>query len=283
MTIQEMHIALKLELDKSDSLNNISFEPEEIDYWLNRAIRLFVKTRYSGSNYKRESFEQTQKRIDDLRSLVTLSTIDTVESFAISNSYNAQLPLDYLFTVGEQAEIVYNPFPANFLHRVESGNLQIGSYYMVVDGNIEHNGIPYLEGSLFISENNAYNVYPLTQDAYVIEMERSLEGVVQITTDTHQSYLDNPFSDHRLYYNSAKPLRLVRDNQVVLISDGQYRIPLYILTYIRQPETVDIISDISCDLPDHTHDEIVAMACDLMIENIESPRIQSRPAVAITE
>ena len=283
MTIQEMHVALKLELDKSDSLNNISFEPEEIDYWLNRAIRLFVKTRYTGSNYKRESFEQTQKRIDDLRALVTMSTIDTVESFAIPNSYNAQLPLDYLFTVGEQAEIVYNPYPANLLQEIASGDLSTGSYYLVVNGNIMHNAVVYEEGSLFVAANDAYDIDFFTPEAYVIQMERSLEGVTQITTDTYQERLDNPFSDHRLYYNSAKPLRMFREDYVVLISDGQYRVPLYILTYIREPITVDLVGDVSCDLPIHTHDEIISMAVDLMVENIESPRLQTRPAVAITE
>ena len=38
--------------------------------FLNEALDKFVKTRYSGINYKREGFEQSQKRIDDLRTLV---------------------------------------------------------------------------------------------------------------------------------------------------------------------------------------------------------------------
>ena len=70
MSISQFHSAFKLELDKTDSLNYVSFLPEEIDYWLTRAVNVFVKTRYSGVNPKGESFEQSQKRIDDLRTLV---------------------------------------------------------------------------------------------------------------------------------------------------------------------------------------------------------------------
>ena len=61
-----MHIEFKLGLDKTDSLNYPNFEPEEIDLWLNRAQDRFVKTRYVHNN-KTETFEETQKRTDDLR------------------------------------------------------------------------------------------------------------------------------------------------------------------------------------------------------------------------
>ena len=37
MTISEMHLAFKLELDKTSALELPSFEPEEIDFWLNAA------------------------------------------------------------------------------------------------------------------------------------------------------------------------------------------------------------------------------------------------------
>ena len=79
MTIDQMHIDFKLEYDKTSNLENPAFEPEEIDLWINKAIRKFVKTRYSGINVKRESFEQTQKRIDDLRSLIKQETLDCVK------------------------------------------------------------------------------------------------------------------------------------------------------------------------------------------------------------
>jgi len=83
-----MHTAFRLELDKVNSLQYPDFTSTEIDYWLNRAIREFVKTRYSGVNLKREGFEQSQKRIDDLRTLVREVTVPCTTNNAIKpNGY----------------------------------------------------------------------------------------------------------------------------------------------------------------------------------------------------
>ena len=49
----------------------------------------FIKTRYSGYNSKAEGFEETQKRIDDLRTLVTIEQYDTITDNSIT------LPEDY--------------------------------------------------------------------------------------------------------------------------------------------------------------------------------------------
>lgn len=43
----------------------------DTEYWINQGILKFVKTRFTGNNYKGLGFEQTQKRIDDLRTLET--------------------------------------------------------------------------------------------------------------------------------------------------------------------------------------------------------------------
>lgn len=114
MTISDMHIAFRLELDKVNSLQYPDFTTVEIDYWLNRAIREFVKTRYSGVNYKREGFEQSQKRTDDLRTLVREVTIPcTMEGAIKPNGYvltdgfsNAQFETDiYWLSLGEEVQI----------------------------------------------------------------------------------------------------------------------------------------------------------------------------------
>ena len=55
MNIATMHIEVKIGLDKSAALELPAFEPEEIDIWLNKGIRRFSKTRYSGVNPKNQS------------------------------------------------------------------------------------------------------------------------------------------------------------------------------------------------------------------------------------
>lgn len=86
-------------------LDDVLLKPKTTDseYWISSAIQEFTKTRYSGNNYKLTSFEQNQKRIDDLRMLVT----DKFYSFTNPQSlpYKVDLPSDYLVALGEQAVI----------------------------------------------------------------------------------------------------------------------------------------------------------------------------------
>jgi hypothetical protein len=229
MTIGEMHAAFKLELDKSSALELPSFEPEEIDFWLNMAIRQFVKTRYRGKT-DGAGFEQITKRIEDLKTLVVEYTIVPTVGASFVNKipyWIATLPanLDKWFTLGEEVTISYT---------------KLGD--------------------------------PLTTKT------TKTQGVTECTVDTYRSHMDDPYSEHRLHYEEAKPLRLVYQDTVELVTDGNYTITGYHLRYLKKPAKVDSLGDpvvISCDLPEHTHDEIVKSAVNMVLENIEQPRYQS--------
>lgn len=220
MTISEMHIAFKLELDKIDSLQYPSFTTNEIDYWLNRAIKQFVKTRYDG--VKGAGFEQTQKRIDDLRTLVREVTVPCTATGAIK-------PNGYVLTNG------FN-------------NTAFTSTYWLSLGE---------EVQITPSGGSAIR-----------------QGVTEVTSDEYRYEIDNPYSSFRLHYGNAKPLRLFYDNTIEFISDGSYVVNNAYIRYIKVPTTV-VYSTTSCDLPNGTHDEIVSLAVQMALENIEQPRYQS--------
>jgi hypothetical protein len=103
MTAREMQIAFELEIDFNDP--TVKPTSVEIFYWINKAIETFIKTRWDGNNSKGEGFEQTQKRIDDLRTLVKEVTISTGSGTIKPYSYTATLPADYMFTLGEEVTI----------------------------------------------------------------------------------------------------------------------------------------------------------------------------------
>lgn len=124
MTAREMQISFITELSHngefitfrlSHTSNRSGLVPEQSDmpgsdiifYWINKAVEKFVKTRYSGINTKQESFEQTQKRTNDLRTLVIEATLSTSTSTIKPNSYQSNLPNDYLITVGEEVDIQF--------------------------------------------------------------------------------------------------------------------------------------------------------------------------------
>lgn len=104
MKFIELQTAFETEIGLLD--NNIE-KPvtADIEYWLMAGLDKFIKTRYSGINYKRTAFEQDQKRIDDLRTLVTNKTYQFT---TFPEEQVVTLPTDYMFTLGETAVIYSN-------------------------------------------------------------------------------------------------------------------------------------------------------------------------------
>lgn len=97
----EIQEALELEIDQLDS-NATKPTTSDMEYWIMAGVDKFVKTRYSGLNIKRTGFEQDQKRIDDLRSLI----VEKAYQFTVyPEEYSIELPSNYMFTLGETAVI----------------------------------------------------------------------------------------------------------------------------------------------------------------------------------
>lgn len=94
MTVAEMHIMFKLEFDKVDSLAYPNFVDAEIDLLLNIAQDLLITKRY-------REFEMTQKRIDDLRTIVIATPLTCTAIDA--TTYSATLPNDYWFALSSNS------------------------------------------------------------------------------------------------------------------------------------------------------------------------------------
>lgn len=103
MRFIDLQESLEVEINRLD--DNLTKPTTLIsEYFLNTALDKFWKTRYSENNFKRESFEQTQKRIDDLRTLVTSYLYE--ETTKVSNDlYTVELPEDYVILLGDTAGI----------------------------------------------------------------------------------------------------------------------------------------------------------------------------------
>ena len=217
MTISEMHNGVKQELDKTSSLELPAFEEEEIDYWLNQTILTFINQRYGGVNIKGTGIEETQKRIEDLRTLVVNNDLISSASTYYPNNYCFDLPSDYYLLLTDQVDISYTSDITG-----QAGSKRVGTT-------------------------------PTTLDRYTV-------------------MLRDPFSEHIFYKDYACPLRLIQDTEMVFITDGTYTITDSRISYIKNPATVDLTGVVNCDLPNHTHQEIVKMTANKMLENIESPR-----------
>lgn len=230
MTISEMHTAVKLVLDKSSALELPAFEPEEIDFWLNKGILKFVDTRSSGYNNKQESIESNQRIIDDLMTIISEIPAQILSVGSVGydkpNSYVTVLSTwwpNYYRRIGEEVTISYTDSVTN-----------------------------------------------------TVVVKR--QGVTECTADNYMSFIDNPYSEHRLYLGKAKPLRMFKGEAstkiLELVTDGNYSVVSYHLTYLKNPATVSLSLSVNCDLPTHTHHRIVDLTVAMMLENIESNRYQ---------
>jgi len=324
MTLDEIHQFFKMYADKTTSLVLPAFEQEEIDDWVNSGIIKFTKTRYSGANPKRESFEQTQKRIDDLRTLVAEETLTCSTGTIKPNSYTADLTsLDFTYWLALGEEVLMGYQSVNDADtETASGSLVIGQIYRVITNTVTNDGTEYAVGDYFVSAHADY-----TGTGSCILQSQSRVPVTESTVDTYTEFLDNPYSSHILHYDDAHPLRLFYQHSVELIGDGNYGVVRYYLRYLKEPQKIDIITDqdgsivegilyevrgdtftygpvaseveyavgdtffgvaavdastagagtahITIDLPVHTHDEIVKIAVNMALENIEQPRYQT--------
>ena len=107
MTRSNMHIEFKLLMDKAGGGSAPSFISSEIDRFLNIAQDKFVTKRAFGNNPRRTSFEEDQKRRDDLRTLIKQESISPSAS-ATDNKPNGlffKLPEDYRHAINEEALI----------------------------------------------------------------------------------------------------------------------------------------------------------------------------------
>lgn len=69
MTAQELKYDFLVKKDRVQSLSTSNFNDAEIDWFINEAQIIFLKNRLGLSNSRKESYEMSQKRIDDLSDL----------------------------------------------------------------------------------------------------------------------------------------------------------------------------------------------------------------------
>lgn len=231
-----MHIAFKLGYDKIDSLNYPDLLPEEIDFLINQAQDVFVKQRYGANNLKRQSFEETQKRTEDLKNVVVTAILTPLANTSENiNQYARFVNLpDGTFPLG-------NPYPEHWFIIQEQTELT----YTKCDGNV------------------------VTERVYTKAIQHN----------DYSKSIHNPFAKP----SEDKVLRLMEKGRVELIPSSNVTITGYYLRYIKKPVRVDIANTINCELSEHTHQEIVNIAVNIALEEIESRRTQTFEQVTLNK
>lgn len=365
MNIAFMHIAIQQGVDKINSLQADQLIPQEIDVELNKSQMRFINTKYGQNNKYREGFEQSQKRIDDLRSLVVEYEGNVSFKEQLSSKIwvdSLPLPLDYMYLVNQyskvwindcktlawtlinpigsqkyftlglstfvcnnnteivdtivldadvtdptsikaplwtnnsnfvfpqdisnvKTDILTNPGPGFSIFWETYGSLNFpGEFIVIVDANI----LPWavIDASIgtlstMVADANGSTVQTKTgQESSNIFGDRR-----KPTTFSQLDLAINRYSQHddifKLLedpFNTTKhtsPLTTIRQSAIDIYTSGIFIIDTVKLTYIRKPREISLSLGIGCELPEHTHQEIVDMAVSSILEGISDPRFKT--------
>jgi len=234
MNINEMHLAVQQGVDKINSFQADTLLPEEIDLELNKSIGKFVNLKYGKNNIYNKGFEESQKRIDDLRVLV----IDTMLKFkyleqSINNThvyYSSEFPDDYRFMLKGLGNVQYNTTCTALNSKEQELLVDVDS--------------------------------PISKKVPIKFVQQ----------DDILALLSDPFNTT----TKDKPLITIEDKKLMVFTNDIFIIESVKLTYIKNPSIVSLSLGNSCELAQHTHQEIVDMAISSILEGISDPRYKTQ-------
>lgn len=260
-----MHRAFRLGLDKLDGVNYPNFRPEEIDVLLNQAQNRYVKQRYGINNIKRQSFEETQKRTEDLKELVRQSVIiPTANSGQVNNGNNittnsvfCTLPTEHWFTIWER--VIINS------SRCTTESIVV--YYP--ESSVEQ----CADCPTCSLESCVGNTVMIPIPAYTETVTGKYVEVRPIQHLEVDKVLTDPFKAP----DYDKVLRLMYEDKAEIIPAVNTTVVRYLMRYIKKPVAMNYLSTpkVDSELSEHTHQEIVDEAIKIALEGIEAKRIGS--------
>jgi hypothetical protein len=97
---------------------------------------------------------------------------------------------------------------------------------------------------------------------------------LECTFENFTSRSNSFLGGHILNGNEARPLRLSFNDKIMFRTDGNYYITKFVSTFIKRPVPFDFtLPNVEYTyIPEHAHDEIVAGAVALALENISDQR-----------
>jgi hypothetical protein len=234
MNITEMHLAVQQGVDKINSFQADTLLSEELDLELNKAINKFVNLKYGKNNLYNKGFEESQKRVDDLRVLIKDVTLnltyrdETVNN--ISTYVSEILPDDYRFLLKGLAEIGYKS-------TCKSLNSKEQQLLSPISGGLKRK-----------------------------------VAVKFIQQDDILTILSDPFNTT----TKEKPLITIEHDSIVTYTNDIFIIDNVKLTYIKNPAKVSLSLGVNCELADQTHQEIIDMTINSILEGISDPRYKTQ-------
>ena len=347
MTIQELHDRIDEGLNNLNSRLYGNILSAQKDLYLNIAQERFIKQRYgSNSNRKLNGFEMSQKRIDDLRNLVT-SNEGTCYTTTETNRLRYSFPSDYMFLVNQRSKVRYKAcYPAltktstvtaeyvwyiplytdavdytSFDIITDPGAISImnatflaltSSYpsgsedtfaQLIIDNVTNGSYLIYYETyktfykkGYLIVKWNGIGIPASTDDLKVSETIYTDEGystTVITAAGTLSEYRPNRWGQQDDVFQmqndpfnktyAKQPLTVINSNFIDVFVDSTFTVESILLYYIRKPLNVSLTLQQGIELAEHTHQEIVDIAVNLLIETLESKRLSTESPIMLSD
>ena len=228
MDIRGMHYDFKQKLNKVDSQQYRNLRVPEIDWKLNEALEIFIKSIAEPRVTNHLGFEKNQRTIDDIRTLVindeSLQPAKTPDGI----NYYVGIPFDYMF---------------------------------------------YLSASMTISKSGCG--------------DKQATAILQRHDDRHE---ESPFNKSSYEWGEVS-IRFY-ENGIKIFTDGTFTISKFSLNYIKKHAYIHAAEDFlpgktynlpdgspltktqNCELPGHTHREIVDIAVLITTGELQIPDYQ---------
>tara|TARA_R110002012_G_scaffold83854_1_gene210628 strand:+ start:1037 stop:1765 length:729 start_codon:yes stop_codon:yes gene_type:complete len=220
MNIEQMHLAVQQGVDKINSFQADTLLSEEIDLELNKAIDKFINLKYGKNNVYGKGFEESQKRIDDLRELVVTEKLEIkYNDISVNNSFiytSELLPQDYRYLIKSLVTTAYERSCTSLSKReqqlqdtIKNEVRKLGSLKIVQQDDIHTLlGDPFNttkkskplaifeDGKLYIYTNDIFIIknLKLTYIKNPSKVSLSLEVDCELSEHTHQEIVDMAIS-----------------------------------------------------------------------------------------
>ena len=102
-------------------------------------------------------------------------------------------------------------------------------------------------------------------------------GVKLVRQDKLERVKIDPFNKT----TASRPVVYFENGNIIIITDSTFTVDNFKITYLKEPAKVNDGTYgqpvVQFNMPEHTHKEIVQLAADIALENIESQRVQTMP------
>jgi len=234
-----MHLAVQQGVDKINSFQADTLLSQEIDLEINKAIDRFINLKYGKNNIYGKGFEESQKRVDDLRTVLKSETLKTIYlEPSINNTFiyrSDPLPTDYRYLIKLIGVVEYKSTCSSLNSSEQEG---------LVGFELDKNALASFK---FVQQDDLYTL------------------------------LADPFNTTK----KTKPLITIEEDFIKVYTNDIFIIKKLKLTYIKNPAKVSLsldtsIESVDCELAEHTHQEIVDMTINSILEGISDPRYKTQ-------